>query len=152
MSRKSTGWAVVALSEFMRFIIYVCFSSVHIYPKSKTSPAATPSFRSLNNLEIETWLNLAVILQKLLILIFIPSPISSLLDLTVLGKYWYTLQGKRQKRCTVLFIQPLITTLSQHSDALSWNMLIFSDDASCVFFNRDTGQNEVADVPICSPK
>lgn len=32
------------------------------------------------------------------------------------------------------FIHFLISTLSQHSDALSWNVLVFSDDASSGFF------------------
>lgn len=113
---------------------------VHIYSKLKTSPltAACPWFTSLPYLAIELWPNLATISQNLLILLFLLSPLSSPLVPTVRGKYCSTLQGKRQNRCTVPLIQLLITTLSQHSDALSWNVLIFSDDASRVFFLLET--------------
>lgn len=51
----------------------------------------------------------------------------------VLGKYWAALQGRGQNGCAVPFIHFLITTLSQHSDALSWNVLVLSDDACSGF-------------------
>lgn len=41
------------------------------------------------------------------------------------------------------FIRLLITTLSQHSSALSWNVLIFSDDASCALFLSETRGSEL---------
>ena len=124
------------------------------YSKLKTSllTKTSPWFRHLSNHWIRSWPNLTTVLQNLLILLFLPFPLSSPLELTVFGKHWLSLRGKWQNSYMVLFIQLVITTLSQHSDALSWNVLIFSDDASSVFFIGDMGQSGVADVPICSPK
>lgn len=71
---------------------------------------------------------------------------------------WESNAGEMQQPC----IHFLITTLSQHSDALSRNLLIFSEDdgdaATATFsflfflYMGDGGQAGEADAPICSVK
>lgn len=59
--------------------------------------------------------------------------------------------GEKAEEMQVPFIQLLITTLSQHSYALSWNVLIFSNDASCVFLLETRGKLERQMFPFAHP-